>query len=226
MQNADDFWPALPPADGALEDLALELATAVTGLGVRLHPVLRASVADLVRRVNCFYSHQLAGHDLDRSEIDRALAGELSPEPERRRRQLEALAHVHVQRAIDLGEDPPMPPASAVYLEWLCRRLHVTRPVTSAESSNGEFGRTEALQPFEVAFDIPGRFRGVVATGAAYHRLLHLRPFPDGNGRIGRLMVYALLARLGVRPDLWPLSRGLARRREEYDAQVDRKSVV
>jgi Fic family protein len=119
-----------------------------------------------------------------------------------------------------------MPPASAVYLEWLCRRLHVTRPVTSAESSNGEFGRTEALQPFEVAFDIPGRFRGVVATGAAYHRLLHLRPFPDGNGRIGRLMVYALLARLGVRPDLWPLSRGLARRREEYDAQVDAANAL
>ena len=245
MLNADEFALALPPADEALEDLAFELATAVTGLAVQLNPVLRASVADLMRRVNCYYSHQLAGHELEPLDIESAVAGQLSSTSRRRRQQLAAVAHIELQRSIDIGADPPANPTSASYLEWLYCGLgrrqpdvaaagsHVLAPDAGARdqqppASEERCGLSDStprecaavLQQFEAAYDVQGRLRGVMAAGAAYQRLLRIRPFFEGNGRIGRLMAYALLTRLGLRPSLWPLARGLARQRDEYDVHL------
>ncbi|UFP97086.1 Fic family protein [Gloeobacter morelensis MG652769] len=62
-----------------------------------------------------------------------------------------------------------------------------------------------------------GRARAFIAAGAAHHRLLWIHPFFDGNGRVARLFSNAYLRRLGVcRSGLWSVSRGLARRVEEY----------
>jgi hypothetical protein len=53
------------PAEGAevLEDLAFDLAREASELSGQLHPVVRLSVADLVRSMNCYYSNLIEGHN-------------------------------------------------------------------------------------------------------------------------------------------------------------------
>ena len=69
-------------------------------------------------------------------------------------------------------------------------------------------------------FYAPERFHGVqplLAAAVAHHRLMWIHPFLDGNGRVARLFTDAYLLRCGVTGyGLWNVSRGLARRRDDY----------
>lgn len=56
---------------------------------------------------------------------------------------------------------------------------------------------------------------------AAHHRFLWIHPFADGNGRVVRLMTEAMAIRMRYEGHhLYSISRGLARRRGEYDAKL------
>ena len=107
--------PMLPEevALQSLEDSALELVGAASGLAKRIHPILRHSVGDLVRSMNCYYSNLIEGHNTHPRDIERALADDFSSEPKKRDLQLEAVAHIHVQKMIDEGRDPAVWPATA-----------------------------------------------------------------------------------------------------------------
>src|SRR5438067_587830 len=82
-------------------DLLVEVPRAASALIGRLHPVACASLAELVRVMNCYYSNLIEGHNTRPRDIERALAEQLDSAPERRNLQLEALAHIRVQREID-----------------------------------------------------------------------------------------------------------------------------
>jgi Fic family protein len=57
----------------------------------------------------------------------------------------------------------------------------------------------------------------LVAAAAAHHRLAWIHPFPDGNGRVARLFTLAWFMKAGIDSDgLWTLSRGLARKKADY----------
>jgi Fic family protein len=84
-----------------LVDLIATLAAAAERLGARLHPRTAASLADLVRVMNCYYSNQIEGHNTTPREIEQALADQLAATEDRRNLQLEARAHIRVQRDID-----------------------------------------------------------------------------------------------------------------------------
>jgi Fic family protein len=65
----------------------------------------------------------------------------------------------------------------------------------------------------------------VLIAACAHHRFNFIHPFPDGNGRVSRLMSHAMLqyARVGSH-GLWSVSRGLARGlddRGEYARMMD-----
>src|SRR5271163_811870 len=52
----------------------------------------------------------------------------------------------------------------------------------------------------------------ITAIPAAHHRLNYIHPFPDGNGRVSRLMSHAMAHQAGIGAHgLWSISRGLAR---------------
>ena len=88
---------------GALNDLALELAQKSAGFRRSLPESLLTSLADLVRAMNCYYSNLIEGHDTHPIEIERALKGDYSKDAKKRDLQLEAKAHIEVQRWIDSG---------------------------------------------------------------------------------------------------------------------------
>jgi len=84
-----------------IADLIANLTTAAERLGGRLHPHTTANLADLVRVMNCYYSNLIEGHNTRPKDIERALANDLDRDEGRRNLQVEAVAHIRVQRLID-----------------------------------------------------------------------------------------------------------------------------
>ncbi len=58
----------------------------------------------------------------------------------------------------------------------------------------------------------------LIAAAASHHRLAWIHPFLDGNGRVSRLFSYAYMKKVKLESlGLWSLSRGLARRSDDYE---------
>lgn len=238
--------PLVPEeAISTLEDDAVALIAEANRLAGQIHPILRASIGDLVRSMNCYYSNLIEGHATHPRDIERALANNFSSDPERRDLQLEAVAHIHVQQLVDSERDPDVWPASAAYAAWLheefCSRLPpemqwVTHPRTGERLpvvpgqwrvNDVEVGRhlppehgdiSKFMARFDRAYQSPPltKFRQIQSVGAVHHRFLWIHPFLDGNGRVARLMSHALFKRLGVGTSLWSVARGLARDEQMY----------
>lgn len=243
--NPSEFEPLMPPeGEAKLEELAVNLVARSNQLAGQLNPIVRASVGDLVRSMNCYYSNLIEGHNTHPRDIDRALNDEYSKDPKRRELQLEARAHIEVQRMIDAGADPKEAPTSERYIRWVhfefCRRLPPELLVVASPSGREEtvvpgelrtrdvmVGRHIAppaeslsrfLRRFEQAYD-PANLsatRRLIAVAAAHHRFAWMHPFFDGNGRVARLVSHATLLRNGVGSSVWSISRGLAKTVDRY----------
>ena len=79
----------------ALTDLALELAQKSAGFRRSLPPGLTASLASLVRAMNCYYSNLIEGHDTHPIDIERALKGDYSKDARQRDHHLPRSSDVH-----------------------------------------------------------------------------------------------------------------------------------
>src|SRR5882672_2875104 len=91
------------PHRPGLTDLALELAQRSAGFRRSLPESLLASLAGLVRAMNCYYSNLIEGHDTHPVDIERALKNDYSQDARKRDLQFEAKAHISVQQWIDGG---------------------------------------------------------------------------------------------------------------------------
>ena len=85
----------------ALNDLALELARRSEGFRRSLPTSIATALASLVRSMNCYYSNLIEGHNTHPIYIERALNDDYSADAEKRNLQLEAKAHITVQKWID-----------------------------------------------------------------------------------------------------------------------------
>ena len=238
-------------------DLIATLSAAAERLGARLHPHTAASLADLVRVMNCYYSNLIEGHSTTPPEIERALADQLDASGDRRNLQLEARAHIRVQREIDrlyaAGQLPE--PVSVDFIRWLHRAFYADAPeaMLVIRGAGREFrmepGALRSSSEHEVAvgrhqppsshrvlafmehferryrFERLGKGSRIIAMAAAHHRLNYIHPFPDGNGRVSRLMSHAMALQAGIGAHgLWSVSRGLARgleSRSDYRRMMD-----
>jgi Fic family protein len=72
------------------------------------------------------------------------------------------------------------------------------------------------LDRFDQAYGKLGSSQTVIATAAAHHRLLWIHPFLDGNGRVARLVSYAMLRNALDTGGIWSVARGLARSESDY----------
>jgi len=241
--------PMLPAlGNKELEDLAMELAQKSSALAGTMLPAVRQSIGNLVRSMNCYYSNLIEGHDTHPRDIDRALAGDFSKDPTKRNLQLEAKAHIEVQRLIDAGHSAATKP-SGEFMLWahheFCSRLPdellwVENPDTGERIKviPGQFRQHEVavgrhipplaqnldrfMKRFEEAYDPLklSKVQEVIAIAASHHRLVWIHPFLDGNGRVVRLFSHAWLLETGIGSSLWSVSRGLARNVEEYKARL------
>src|SRR3984957_19209000 len=113
-----------------IADVIADLAASSATLGKALHPRTAANLADQVRVMNTYYSNLIEGHNTRPRDIERALAGEFDEDQGRRNLQLEAAAHVRVQREVDrMGNDGTLPPpASREFILWLHREFYRDAP--------------------------------------------------------------------------------------------------
>lgn len=146
-------------------------------------------------------------------------------------------------------------PASTDFLRWLHREFYADAPKAmlliksdkrefviapgewrSAEEHDVSVGRhippsservAEFMAYFEkrFAFERMGQAARIFAIASGHHRFNYIHPFPDGNGRVSRLMSHAMAAKADIGAHgLWPISRGLARgleSRTDYKRMMD-----
>lgn len=230
------------PRRAELNDLALSLAEKSAAFRSSLPESIAAALADLVCSMNCYYSNLIEGHNTHPIDIERALANDYSADPGKRDLQLEARAHIAVQKWIDDGgmTASPTSPDSIIELhrrfcELLPPELLVVEDPTTGERipvQPGELrtryvsvGRHVAISPGAVrrflarlheAYPMRGRIEPILAAACGHHRLLWIHPFLDGNGRVARLMSYAILRQALDTRGLWSVARGLARQEAAY----------
>ncbi|MGB3295862.1 MAG: Fic family protein [Phormidesmis sp.] len=237
--------PAYPQRTRKLEDLAVELAAQTGQLTQGLHPIVVSTLGELVRSMNCYYSNLIEGHRTMPRDIERALSEELSNDPKQRDLQLEAKAHIEVQRLIDLNAEwANKSPVSPDFMQEIHRAFYERLPVSlwqlgdvtvepgQFRINNVQIGRhippyAETVPLFLKRFSQlyePERFSKVdqiIAVAAAHHRFLWIHPFLDGNGRVVRLMSHAHLKKIGIGNSLWSVSRGLARQVQTYRKRLE-----
>jgi Fic family protein len=76
------------------------------------------------------------------------------------------------------------------------------------------------LKRFEDAYARLGKMETIIASATAHHRLLWMHPCLDGNGRVARLMSYAMLHETLDTGGIWSIARGLARQERQYKAHL------
>jgi Fic family protein len=233
------------PRRAPLADLALELVAKSEGFRRSLPPAMVSGLADLVRSMNCYYSNLIEGHDTHPIDIERALAEDFSKSPEKRNLQLEARAHIHVQRWLDEGGLSGGRAMTAAGIAQIHHWFYAEMPddlmwvddpqsgervrVEGGEWRNQDvqIGRLIAISPgaiprflerFEAHYTKQGKLETVISAAACHHRLAWIHPFLDGNGRVMRLMSHAVMLDSVGSGGLWSVARGLARNAERYKA--------
>jgi Fic family protein len=169
---------------------------------------------------------EAAAHVRVQSKVDRMAAEQRLPEPASDdfirwlHREFYRDAPEPMLRVTGTGRDLTMTPG-----EWRSRPEHdvaVGRHVPPSSYRVDEFMRYFADR---YRFDRMGKAGRIIAMAAAHHRFNYIHPFPDGNGRVSRLMSHAMAWSADVAAHgLWSISRGLARgldSRSEYKQMMD-----
>jgi Fic family protein len=229
-----------------LSDKVLQLTQRAAAFRSGLPEGLIEPLSRLVREMNCYYSNLIEGHNTHPVDIQRALFGEQSGDPKKRDLQQEAVAHIEVQRWIDeggLGEQV----ATVENLHEIHRRFYEALPESLRWVTNPDTGERLPVipgqirrEPVEVGRLVPisagaierhlarwqqayaplGQFETVLNTAGAHHRLVWIHPYLDGNGRVARLISYAMLRKALDTCGLWSVARGLARRVQTYKSHL------
>lgn len=226
----------------ALTDIAFELAQKAAGFRRSLPESMMSSLADLVRAMNCYYSNLIEGHDTHPVDIERALKNDYSNDPKKRDLQLEARAHVNVQKWIDEGGLKGRATTSAgiceihrrfgeslpedlLWVEDLERKERIRVVPGELRGRDVKVGGHVAISPgavgrflkrFEEAYGALTRTELILGAAPAHHRLVWIHPFLDGNGRVARLVSHAIFLEALDTGGVWSVARGLARNVEEY----------
>ena len=231
---------------GTLTDLALELAQKSSGFRRSLPESLLASLADLVRAMNCYYSNLIEGHDTHPVDIERALKNDYSKDARNCDLQLEAKAHISVQKWIDGGgltgravtsegirevhrrfcEELPddllwvEDPATKERVRVVPGELRTKDVLVGAHFAVSPGAVPRFLRRFEEAYGGVSKTESILSVAAAHHRLVWIHPFVDGNGRVARLMSHAMLLSTLETSAVWSVARGLARNVDAYKGHL------
>jgi Fic family protein len=238
--------PLLFEASGTILEKSYALAIASAKLSASIHPMCIDAVANLVSNMNCYYSNLIEGHNTKPIDIERALSGDYSTSPEKRVLQLEARAHIEVEKKYLEAISPNIFSAELIcsihrdFYSKLPEDLHwstsadgkKTEKITpgSLRASEVEVGKhfpplhtalPEFMNRFESSYQMAWQnklpYQRMPLVACAHHRLLWIHPFLDGNGRVARLFSVLAMKAAGIEGvGLWSPARGLARNVDEY----------
>lgn len=229
------------PAYGTLIGMVHELSEASACFDASLAQRTARSMSRLVAGMNCYYSNLIEGHHTLPLDIERALH-----DLDKTDVRTLASAHLtadHWAQTQTIGQNALQPfvlevhrrfceqlPTDMLKLkdgssmtpgEFRSREVHVGRHVAPKATQLDRF-----LNRFATTYDdhlekakLGGikKLEAILATFIAHHRFVWIHPFPDGNGRVSRILLDAMLRECGVnQASLWSMSRGFAKTAENY----------
>lgn len=225
----DRQWEEIQPLAERIVLASLKLTSAA-------HESTRATLRELVRQMNSYYSNRIEGQHTHPYHIERALQNAFSDRPDEARLQRIAMAHIDAEKALEvqLGENSAL---TSTFLVNAHHALYARLAPEDRLSDDGEVIIPGKLRDREVqvgkhvppiAASLPaflekmdsvyGKARGwervLVATACAHQRVAWVHPFLDGNGRATRLQSHCALWKLSE--GLWSPSRGFARSTDAY----------
>lgn len=237
------FEPLLPSMQlGELVEATRRIFERSAALQAYASTDARASLREIVRSMNSYYSNRIEGQGTHPANIERALRSDFSDRPDVASGQRIALAHIEAEKELE----PTIQSEAATLGSTFLRRAHaslysrlVPEDRTTADGRvvmPGELrthdvsvGRHQppTWQSVPLFLDrmdaVYGRLRGmdalVYTIAASHHRMAWTHPFEDGNGRAIRLQTHCAL--LPMNGGLWSVNRGLARQRERYYQMLD-----
>lgn len=212
-------------------------------LAGRLAPETSARIAKLLRVTNTYYSNLIEGQYTEPAAMQQA---QNAPKRERKLLRDLAVKHMEVQRVFERALGRHSLEFREMFSPQLVCAIHQRLFNDTDESSRrlsdgrvlvpgglrsgpedevivGQHLAPAASAVTSMLTHLQNGFganrdprRRLIASLAYHHRLAWVHPFLDGNGRVARMVTHLQLAQLGLRPSLWSLSRGLARRHDEY----------
>ena len=227
--------------------LAHELSEASACLDAAIVLATARALSELVAGMNCYYSNLIEGHHTLPFEIARAQS-EVSSE-QKDLKSL-SFAHIEAARwARQENLDPQsIQPAMLAIHRRFCAHLpeEMLRLKDESLMAPGEFRKQEVSVGIHVApkaSRLPAfldryaafygqrmawaakggvsKLDGIIAAFAAHHRLVWIHPFPDGNGRVSRIILDAMLRTCGINgAALWSMSRGFAKSEGTYKSAL------
>jgi len=235
------------PDYNRLIGFAHELSEASACLDAVLVPATARSLSELVAGMNCYYSNLIEGHHTLPIDIEKALF-EVKEQIEQKDLQSLAVAHIEADRWAQfqsLDKNALLPFILEVHRRF-CEHLPKEMLKDGSYMVPGQFRERDVQVGMHVAprADTLNRFLerfievyglrlewskkggvskldGILATFAAHHRIAWIHPFLDGNGRVARITIDAMLRACGVNgASLWSMSRGFAKTADEYKAKL------
>jgi Fic family protein len=225
LARESGLTPALPEQTlRAVRDV-MRLAEAHYSLSIDGHRVHPAHIEEAVRGE---LNPDATVRGLQREAVaylkaERFVAARIADEPQLDLSAAASLKVVHWELYARVPEEfrwieEPGPP---------CVKLRIVAGELRAHATSTR----QQLVDAEMVEEMLGCFRGlyelnrlspverIIAAAGAHHRLLWIRPFTGGNGRVARLYTASFLQRAGINGALlgvWSMSRGLARARDRY----------
>jgi Fic family protein len=215
-------------------------------LSSSLPEATQASMHELLRIINSYYSNMIEGNLTHPIDIERAVRKDYFTDPAKRNRQIESIAHIECQRQIEdiLASEPDTKITSRDFLRRIHKLFYDRLPDDLKRVKNGTTGEEleviggetrkigvevgshvgpasiyldDFLNRFHEKYSSPAHgVSPIINAAASHHRLMWIHPFLDGNGRVTRLYTDALFRKLLPGYGVWNVSRGLARNRDKY----------
>jgi len=220
--------------------------------------IIIKELINMLRIVNCYYSNKIESEGTHPLNIEKAMKKEYSPESKAKELQNLAIAYINTQTYLgNLNKD--MSPFDTEYLKKIHQHFYsgegMEHFLTMKDGTgtidmipgdlrkrNVKVGNHIPISPdkletmmssfqdlYKNATKFGTKASKLVYILASHHRLVWIHPFLDGNGRVSRLVLDALMHYIGIKGyGLWNISRGLARNNAQYKnllAHADEKKT-
>ena len=214
------------------------------------------AIKDILRRTNSYYSNRIESEGTHPIDIDRAMNKDFSTDPKKKDLQILSIVHIEVQKSIEIFiNEYPKPYSREIILriheefyskngmepfldishdgihEKLIPGKTRERDVIVGEHIAPKHEELNSiLTSFETLYNgscNSSKSIQLLHALCSHHRLVWIHPFLDGNGRVSRLFLDSLFLQIGIEGyGLWNISRGLARKAEEYKKYLKLADMV
>lgn len=237
-----DHYPLKQEIINKAERIIIESAKLTGNLNIH---VINA-IKDNLRTINSYYSNKIESEGTHPIDIERAMKNDFSQDDKKKSMQQLSLVHIEVQKYLESTLDISTPAYSLEKIleihkvfydkEEMKYALNIKSGDLEVEMIPGELRKgyvrvgehippsSDELQAcfneFEMLYNHSKGYTHtmkLIYALCSHHRLTHIHPFYDGNGRVSRLYLDYLLYHIGIQGyGLWNISRGLARNQEDY----------